>query len=1005
MFTRSTCLLFCLVVFAVPSAAMPFICVPGQIPLGDYDGRGDAALADYAALHECLSGPSVRPTPHLPLTVEECRAVFDSDNDGDVDLFDAHYFAGLFTGDCAGLGECPPGTHLEHMSGELDVVALDISDVVPPDPAEYQCVPDESCIGVNCHSNGDCLVLSGKAVCVCKEGYAGDSCEQCAVGFQRSAQGVCLLGSDCRERLCSGQGNCIVRNDDLECVCDADASGEHCENGGGLPGIRRAPTWIEIRGTDRSVELGEPRQICATLFGGGLIDRQLTWGLTGAGTLINDGGNCYTYVPPPPGTFADSQVVGIEVCALDFPDQCATRYLTVDPPGAIKSTGQAHIVLKPFDDNIKRFMRYRCIGGAVLGISIFGKPVYLRGYGNLSGAPTNDPGYLAACGDTFDVSHEVTGYTLPNPSEVQPNTPFRIASNTKAVSAAILRKAIKDHFTTTDTDDNVEATRLCDGVMPYELHEVACLGLPPPVVPLSQSGVLPNCNAGNPCPYGGTCDVSNEETGQGTCTGCPAGFSGFDCSEHDTFCSNLIGHADSRWEDVTIGHVLGHRSGLPRSGLGLNILLPNFYALRDLMLEADWQDQEDQLTSETDFPNGDFDTEFPNYPAAKQDIGSSAYFVPLNSTTEGVLVRMGTCLLSTPGITRIYSNAGYTLVGVIAEYLTGTPFAGSAGRPNRHNGSLLESFAESQLGLPTSGQATAEGIYISQQDFALRNLKEPIWRAWSSANGGTYYRLVNNQMRPYCKWLSNECTFSSWLAGMQRFDWDFLDRQSIQGYESGGGYGPGTAGHLAVEAEVYLRFMAKYWVGGSESNTRYGETRCPGGSCIWTLQTSHTGSAIGTFSDVKQLGGTVRTNDNCVQDSDCSTYTACSGTPEAETLEQFCLGGKCRERNQFFTVPINPSTGVLMDNFAQRVCQSCEFPVGVDIFLAFNQSNDKKCVEAGALDPSNPGYYKCDDAYSAVGGFLGDAVCKVSWPANSFELWPPVSHVGGSSMSPQVVSP
>ena len=998
----------CMVLAAAHSYADELICVPGRHAFGDYDGRGDIALFDYAALEICLSGPDSTPEPRRPLTKLECLNVFDTNGDFRVDLVDTSRFLTTFTGDCSGLGSCPPGTHLEHVSGVLGIIEADIADVLPPDASEYRCMADESCDGVKCEDRGSCGIHSGKAACACDEGYAGESCERCAVGYELTREGDCVLGRECRARLCSGQGDCLLRGGDLVCDCDPDARGDHCENGGGDPNTMRAPTWIVLRGTDLSVEQGEPRQICASLLGGGLIDTQLDWThVDGPGTLFFDSGNCYTYVPPPPGSFADSQTVEIEVCSQNFPDQCATRYLTIDPPGGIKSHGQTHAMLTPFDNNIKRFMRYRCIGGAVLGISIFGKPVFLRGYGNLSGAPTNDPDYLAACGDTFDVSHEVEGYTLPPPSQVQANSPIRISSNSKAVTAAILRKAVKDFHTSSDTDDNVEAVRLCDGVIPDDLHDVACIGLPPPYPLNSISGLRPNCASSDPCPYGGTCEVINENTGATICADCPAGFTGWDCSQSNTFCPSMGSQADSRWEDVTLGQIMAHTSGLPRSVPNRDkIVIPNLRFFRDTMVEADWQDQEDALTSQGDFPNGDFNTEFPNYSNAEADIGASSYFVPQPTTAEAVLARMGACLLFTPGTDDSYSNTGYALLGIVAEFLTGTPFGASTGRPNLHSGSLLEDFNQDQLGVPIEGQATDEGMYVSQNVFNMRNPLEPVWRSWSTQNGGTYYKLVDDKKRPYCEWFANECTFFDWIHEVLNFDWKFLDRKTIQGYHGSSFAGPKTAGSLAVEAEVYLRFMAKFWVGGRGDppiyNPRYGETRCPGGNCIWTLYTSHTGAGTGNYSDVKQLGGTIKTNTNCSANSDCSMYTACDGTPEAETLQEFCLGGKCRQRNEYFTPPIDPATGVITDDFTTAECHSCRLPVGVDIFVSFNQWQDKKCWEASQLNTSDSDYYKCSNAYRALAGFLGDAVCKVQWPANPFQLWPPPTFEGGS---PLVLAP
>ncbi len=1012
----------CPVIFlgSLVQAASP-ACVPGSLLFGDFDERGDIALFDASALADCLSGPGEIPNPARPRQVGDCQRVFDTNGDTDVDLADVSRFLRSFTGDCSGLGSCPPGTHLEHKSGDLgevyqsgpaELYVVDqVADLSRPDARDYRCVVDESCGVVDCSGHGTCQKFSGKAACACDQGFAGDFCDRCTVGYQLTRLGDCELGSECRERLCSGQGSCVLRGEEILCDCDPDASGEHCENGGGNPSMLRAPTYVVIKGTNESLEQGNQRDLCSTIFGGGLIDTQLHWTLNGPGTLFFSSPDCQSYVAPPAGSFAESQSVEIQVCSQSFPDQCATRYLTLDPPGAIKSTGQSHAIFKPFDDNIKRFMRYRCIGGAVLGISIFGKPVYVRGYGSMSGAPTNDPAYLSACGDTFNVSGAIPGHPLPAPTEVQPNTPFRIGSNSKAVTAAVLRKEIKREVLVTDTDANVEALRLCDGVVPQEILDVICLGDPPPLPLPTISGLPPDCDSEDACPYGGDCVVTDEGTGTGYCDNCPPGFAGLDCSRNITSCPSLANHSDSRWEDVTLGHLMGHRAGLPRSVPDRDkIILPNLYRFRDLMVESDWADQEDLLTSETGFPNGSFNSEFPDFSDAKDDIGESGYFVPRFTAIESILARMGSCLLYTPGTSPpasldSYSNTAYSLLGIVIETVTGRNFDGTTGKPQLHQGSLLEEFNEDQLGLPIPGQGTAEGMYHAQSRFELRNPKEPVWRAWSTTAGGTYYKLVYDEKRPYCEWISNNCSFLDWINGVLRFDWAFLDRQTIQGYEGSSGTGPATAGSLAVEAEAYLRFMAKYWVGGSGSDPRYGETRCPGGQCIWTLSTSHTGALGGAYSDVKQLGGPVKTNTSCSQDSDCPTYTACQGTGQDEVVQRFCLGGFCYSRNEYFTPPIDPGTGRITDDFSQAECHSCRLPVGVDIFVAFNQWSDKKCYEASILDLTDDDYYTCSGAYNAVAGFLGDAVCKVPWPPNPFVLWPPVIQSGGSSMSPQIAPP
>jgi len=987
-------------------------CAPGSQSFGDIDERGDVAIGDWSALVECLSGPGKEPDPKLPLDSSKCLGVFDGDKDGDVDAVDAARFARSFTGACDGLGECPSGMHLEHVSGQVGLVNADSFDnetaidepmpePAPLNPDEYRCVPNETCLGVECSDNGYCEVMSGKAVCSCKPGYAGEACDRCATGYQFDRIKGCVLGSECRERFCSGQGDCLVQGGEIKCDCDVGTSGTHCQNGGSGPSLR-APTYVEIRGTDRSMEQGEQREICATLFGGGMISQPLIWSIEGPGAFTTFK-NCMVYVAPQPGSFAESRVVTIRACSQMFPDQCAIRYLTVDPQGSVRSTGQSHVMLKPFDDAMKQYMLHRCVGGAVLGVSVFGKPVFVRGYGNLSGAPTNDSGYLDACGDTFDISGMVPGHFLPAPAEVQPNTPFRIGSISKSVTAAILRKHVKEQINAADTDADVEALAVCDELLPGPLHEVACQAEPTPIILGSLSGLPPDCDSSDPCPYGGTCVATNLVTNEGYCDGCPQGRSGADCSRVDVFCTP--GLADERWQNMTLGHILGHRSGLPRSVPSLiEVILPRLYQLRGLMTEMDWDNQQAQLLSESNWPNGDFDVEFPNFGGASGDLGPDYYFVPRPTVEDAVLARMGACLATAPGSNTSYSNTGFALLGVIAEYITGRNFSGKLGQPNLHTGSMLEEFNADQLGLPVPGQGTAEGMFHSQDVFDIRNPAEPVYRAWSTVTN-SYYKPVNDEKRPYCEWDDGigSCNFNEWIDAATRYDWRFENQQVLTGYQGGSFGGPATAGSIATEAEVFLRFMAKFWVGGDGGNPRYGESRCPDGNCVWTLATGHNGARDGTYAEAKQLGGPVKVipQDLCVDDDDCPTYTACNNTGQESTVQEFCRSGKCWRYNEYFIPPVDPVTGAITDDFGNLECRTCRLPAGVDIFVALNQQSDKKCREKQDGDPNDPDYYTCSTAYGRLPDFLLHAACQVQWPANPYQLWPPVFENGGSSMAPE----
>jgi hypothetical protein len=54
------------------------------------EGRCEATDFDPFFFFECFAGPGIRPNPKLLyISVEECLAQFDDDNDGDVDLFDS----------------------------------------------------------------------------------------------------------------------------------------------------------------------------------------------------------------------------------------------------------------------------------------------------------------------------------------------------------------------------------------------------------------------------------------------------------------------------------------------------------------------------------------------------------------------------------------------------------------------------------------------------------------------------------------------------------------------------------------------------------------------------------------------------------------------------------------------------------------------------------------------------------------------------------------------------
>ena len=73
----------------------------------------------------------------------------------------------------------------------------------------------------NCNLRGTCTVdeENRRFVCQCEEGYAGQSCELCAVGYHQ-ANYECLRDSYCTATTCNGHGACTNVNGEVSCHCD-----------------------------------------------------------------------------------------------------------------------------------------------------------------------------------------------------------------------------------------------------------------------------------------------------------------------------------------------------------------------------------------------------------------------------------------------------------------------------------------------------------------------------------------------------------------------------------------------------------------------------------------------------------------------------------------------------------------------------------------------------------------------------------------------------------------
>jgi hypothetical protein len=94
--------------------------------------------------------------------------------------------------------------------------------------AQGACVVDETCVAGQCGPHGTCQDSSGEALCFCEERYAGESCEECAIGFH-PAEGGCVLDEQCQLRSCPEHATCHDESGFVMCVCDTGYAGDDCD--------------------------------------------------------------------------------------------------------------------------------------------------------------------------------------------------------------------------------------------------------------------------------------------------------------------------------------------------------------------------------------------------------------------------------------------------------------------------------------------------------------------------------------------------------------------------------------------------------------------------------------------------------------------------------------------------------------------------------------------------------------------------------------------------------
>ncbi len=337
-------------------------------------------------------------------------------------------------------------------------------------PETFRCVPDlsGSCAGRTCGGRGTCVVAERDAICACEPGFTGSDCQDCAPNYERDASGACTLGAACRVGKCGGHGNCLAAAfGEVACQCDAGYSGLDC---GGPP--------LRIVAGSETLTLYDTENVVLQPQGGvGPYD----WDLLEGPARIEDcdprgtdpgcpmGGARLTIMAPIGGL---PELTLVKVNLTDGGGLQTAINLAALPSTMLPFTGAIKTELVPFYQAMLKYMRARGIRGGVLGISKGGTIIATNGYGYRDAGIDNDAFANAGEGGPL----------------VQPDSPFRIASVTKTLTAAAVRGAAVDaNVTITSNSLQNRAARWVQQSMGFDLVN----GAPPFNYNLANPGTDP----------------------------------------------------------------------------------------------------------------------------------------------------------------------------------------------------------------------------------------------------------------------------------------------------------------------------------------------------------------------------------------------------------------------------------------------------------------------------------------------------------------------------------
>lgn len=857
----------------------------------------------------------------------------------------------------------------------------------------------------------------GPSGCICEPGWEGTSCWRCGSG-NFEINGMCLNPKECANNLCSNRGKCQIEDkNSVICLCDPGASGEDCAND--LP-----VAAYEVSGHDGVLEVGGSTVLSAKALGVGTHDTLVWEFVSGPGTLLPIGSGEAIFLAPTsmPEGFDVSTIKVYPACC---PNQGTTLGLSYTGPQMPWVTGTPNPTLKPVDQRILQFMYDRCTGGAVLGINWKGIPIYRRGYGRNTGRSTSGrPGVDCGAAD-------------PNATPVWPNSPVRVGSNTKAFTAAMVRQVIEwrlylqgrlpdpsddNNYATwrAKVDQAVENVRILDvdiDLVPKELRDIlgtckfnkitklySCqIGtVPAPVTfPLNDNTGPSACDGqtGNICYNGGTCVQIGPNN---FACQCAVGFLGATCRQIDPNNAWYIGPngTDTRWIIMTLGHLFGHTSGLPRGTTSQTTMLANLFELRG------YHDPNFDNILDVGPALHKVNPAFPEPPLGT--IGPRVLSERVSSY-EYILAQAGRILEQLPGTTpSAYSNLGFVFLGVIAEHMKGQTdweygydWAGATDHHTDHLGSLLDEFTKLHLG-GWPGDPNEWGAGRSRYGAFLArtpNPKDPVGTQTDPAelqprdfSGGVWNPPADDEKGAVCQPNAmGTCDFSLGII-------DGFGNIGQVPYGFNGDLMEASAGAMIIEADLYLRFMKKFIVGFGTNYPGYGRRRLS-----FSQSSSHNGQWVGARSSVRQIGWTVHPSNPtctakwapsnpwdgsltcppggtcCPTNYDCVYASAPSFPVSAATVNnQQCI------LTTSYRVPIvSAATGDYTVDSAATGTRRCVLPEGLDVFVTTNQASDGQ--DTGGRDYD----YLIDAVYAGL--------CQVNWPLSPAVMLPK----GNNIMAPK----